>query len=346
MLDRRHAPCLSLVVVLLALLGGVTCSKEVPLERGDAECSDGKDNDGDGLIDCDDPDCRALPICHLDARVDAGKDCRAEARPVDGKPTVDGKPAGDRFADQPPLPTYAEQEPNDGATKTEFNAIAMPTIVTGAIGKADDADIFGWTASAGDRLVVTVKSSGTLQPHLAIFGDAALGVPSAVSAGPNVDVMAEYYVLKSGSYYIGIRDRRNVGSSAHVGGAAFTYTATVLPLSRPPLPATVGGETSATLDPPGTVQVLSFSAVQDDTLEVAVLAQQLPSPTDVDSRLSLFYPASKAYLGTNDNISLGQTDSLLQGKMPFSGVYHAIVENEGQAAAGAKLGFTLKITKK
>ncbi len=37
-----------------------------PVEReGDdpGECDDGADNDGDGLFDCDDPDCAGAPVC-------------------------------------------------------------------------------------------------------------------------------------------------------------------------------------------------------------------------------------------------------------------------------------------
>jgi hypothetical protein len=334
----------SLWLSALALINLVACSEDVPEERTVAQCSDGKDNDGDGLTDCGDPDCRALVICLPDARVDAGRDRGKDLLGKDRR--LSETTIADRAADGPL--SFKEQEPNNGTTKTEFNTITVPTTISGAIGAADDIDLFSWTAAAGDRLVVTVKSvsGGALQPHLAIFGDSTLSVPAAVSAGPKTDeVMAEYYVLKPGTYFIGVRDRRNVGTtSAHVGGPTFGYTVTVLPLSRAPLPATVGGETSGTLDPPGTVAVLSFSAVKDDVLEVTILAHRLATPSNVDSRLSLFFPAQQIYLGTNDDLSVSETDSLLQGTMPFTGTYHAIVENEGQP--GADLSFKLKITKK
>jgi len=282
---------------------------------------------------------------------DSGRDLRAEAAPTPdaARPeaaAADARPAGPEA--RPPeaaLPKSSESEPNDGKTKTEFNAIAVPTQVTGAIGVADDIDLFSWQAAAGDRVTVTVKTGGSsLQPHLAVFGDAALGVPAAVSAGAG-DVMAEYYVLKSGSYFVGVRDRRNVGaSSAHVGGPGFTYTMTITPLTRAPIPAQVGGEVKASASPPGTVVVFSYTAAAGDDLEVTVLAQRLSPPSDLDSRLSLFHPGQKVWVGTNDNLGSGQPDSLLKGKMPFDGTYHAVVENEGTAVTN--LDFALKITKK
>ena len=245
--------------------------------------------------------------------------------------TPDG-PTGDT------LQQSTEQEPNDGGTTTEYNAIQIPALVKGAIGQADDIDLFGIAAQAGERFTVTVTSDGTLQPHLVVF-DPADKLPTAAHPGPGSTVMAEYYPLKSVTILIGVRDRRNVGSSSqHVGGAGFTYTLTVTPLTRAPMTITVGGQQSAALDPPGTVRVFSFSASQSDDLDVSVLT----GGSDVDARLSLFHPGQKAWLGTNDD--LVSNDALLTGPMPFSGTFHAIVENVAETF-GANLGFTLKITK-
>ncbi len=325
--------------LLLALVG---CSESVGFERSAAECSDGKDNDGDGLVDCADPDCRAGAACARDASVER----RADSAGADARRDL-AREASPREASAPdaaaPIP---EQEPNDGKTKTELQAVSVPVQVNGAIGVADDIDLFGFQAKAGDRLAVTVKSAGSLEPHLAVFGDSALGVPSSVTTGAaGATTLAEYYVLKAGSYFVGVRDRRNVGSSSqHVGGAGFGYLLTLSPLSRAPIPAAIGAETSATLDPPGTVAVFAFTPTANDNLEVTVLAARLAPPSNVDSRLSLFHPGQGAWLGTNDNLSASQTDSLLKGAFPFAGVYHAIVENEGPWG-GSNMKVTLKITK-
>jgi hypothetical protein len=179
-----------------------------------------------------------------------------------------------------------------------------------------------------------------------VFGDSALNVPAAVNAGPQPDLLCEYYVLKSGSHFVAVRDRRNVGSSSqHVGGPSFGYALAVAALARAPIAASVGGETPAVLSPDGTVAVFSFSAAPNAELELGVLAARLSPPSAVDSRLSLFHPGQTAWLGTNDNLGLGQTDSLLKGTMPFAGTYHAIVENEGPWGGG-NMNVTLKITKK
>ena len=65
-------------LILLALLASVPlgCSGHTNLGESGSECSDGKDNDGDSLVDCQDPDCRNAPICggHPDAALDVQRD--------------------------------------------------------------------------------------------------------------------------------------------------------------------------------------------------------------------------------------------------------------------------------
>jgi hypothetical protein len=51
---------LSICSLCLSVSG---CSDDIEVERSATECADGRDNDGDQLIDCDDPDCRARPFC-------------------------------------------------------------------------------------------------------------------------------------------------------------------------------------------------------------------------------------------------------------------------------------------
>lgn len=334
---------LSMALLCTALLT-TACSDEVATERSDAECTDKIDNDGDGLFDCDDPDCRARPVCSGTA--DGGAD--GPASPDGGADATSDTGAGDLTADLPGADTFAmisESEPNDGATTTEFNAISVPSVITGTLGKANDADVFSFSAQAGDRLAVQASSTDAAELHLAVFGDAALNVPPAVNAfGNGKDAFAEYYVVKSGTYYIALRDRRNVGSSpAGVGGPTFGYTITVSPLSRAPLPITVGQSEATTISPAGTVRVFSFTAKQDDELELRAKAKALSPASDVDTRLSLFHPGQQAWLGTNDNPSLGETDSLLQGKMPFNGTYHVIVENVADSGGDLRVEVSVDV---
>jgi len=260
-----------------------------------------------------------------------GAEAGPDMTPVDGAgPTPDA----------PPLKVINETEPNNGSTKTEYNAITPPVQIKGAIGTADDADIFSFTAPAGGRYSVTVKGDGALQPHVVLF-DLDNKLPVAASNGAT-EALAEYYTLQAAApLLIVVRDRRNLPASAskHVGGAAFTYTATVTPLARPPVPITIGGQKTSSLAPQGTVRVFSFTAAKDDDLTLEVL---VTPPADIDARLSLFHLGSKHW-GGNTNETPGSLDAKLSGKMPQSGTYHAIVENV--ADYPTKLDFTFKLTK-
>ena len=270
-----------------------------------------------------------------------GKQLKDKGKPPadKGKPPADkGKPPADKGEPDAGLATIKEKEPNDGATATEYQTVSWPIQITGAIGKANDTDLFRITAKAGDRLVVKVTPSAQLQPHLVIF-DQKGKLPTAANAGPKA-IMAEYYMLKSDDLLVGVRDRRNVIKPVQgVGGSGFTYTLSITRLKRAPTPVTISVEKSGTLSPAGTVRVFSYTATQGLDIQLTVKAKKLASPSDVDSRLSLFHPGQKAWLGTNDNPSLGVSDSVLKGKMPFNGTYHAIVENVELGATDLRFAF-------
>jgi hypothetical protein len=71
-----------------------------------AECSDGKDNDGDGMIDCADPDCSAMPVCSTTR--DGGRDTSLHDRspmPPDNGP----RPDYPRTADAPTESSYGQR---------------------------------------------------------------------------------------------------------------------------------------------------------------------------------------------------------------------------------------------
>ncbi len=232
----------------------------------------------------------------------------------------------------------SEKEPNDGKTPSDLNLVTWPAAIVGSIGKAGDTDIFGINVKAGDRFVVKVKAGGPFQPHLVIF-DPLGKLPTAANAGPS-DLFAEYYCLKSGALYIGLRDRRNVAKPPkNVGGPAFTYTLSIERLKRAPTPVTVSKEISSSLAPRGVVRVFSFSATKGLDMQITVDAKKLSTPSQVDSRLSLFHPGQKIWAGTNDDATSGLSDSLLKGPMPFTGTYHAIVENVKIDATDLRFAF-------
>ena len=256
-----------------------------------------------------------------------------------GKPTPDkGKPTPDKGKADAGLAAIKEKEPNDGQTATEYQSVSWPVKITGTIGKAADKDLFQITAKAGERFVVKVTPSGPLQPHLVIF-DPNNKLPTAANQG-TMATIAEYYMVKDGALFIALRDLRNVAKPPqNVGGATFAYTLTITRLYRAAIPVTVSVEKSGTLSPAGTVRVFSYTATKGLDMQLTVKAKKLSSPSEVDSRLSLFHPGQRAWLGTNDDSSAGVSDSLLKGKMPFSGTYHAIVENVKLGAKDLRFAF-------
>ena len=90
----------TLLLLAAALLASSGCSGEVARAESGAECTDGKDNDGDKLIDCDDFDCKPLPVCG--GRVDARPDARRDG-PV--APPPDRGPQPDRPRPDQPAPS-------------------------------------------------------------------------------------------------------------------------------------------------------------------------------------------------------------------------------------------------
>ncbi len=271
---------------------------------------------------------------------------------LDGKAQKDkGSAKKDKGSGKKDLPradasgaVVKEKEPNDGATSTDFQSVSWPVKITGAIGKAGDTDIFGINVKAGDRLVATVKRAGPLQPHLAMF-DPKGKLLTVVNAGAK-DTMAEYYAIKDGLLLVALRDRRNVAKPPqNVGGSSFTYTLTIARLARAPIPVTVSVEKTGSLSPSGTVRVFSYTATKNLDMQLTVKAKKLAKPSKVDSRLTLFHPGQKAWLGTNDNPSLGVTDSILKGRMPFNGTYHAIVENVELGATDLRFAFRVTTIK-
>ena len=71
---RRSGDTCSRLQLLLAVFSLLlaACSSSSGAEVGTTLCSDKEDNDGDGLINCEDPDCFALEACRPNARMTSG----------------------------------------------------------------------------------------------------------------------------------------------------------------------------------------------------------------------------------------------------------------------------------
>lgn len=91
------------LLLLLAACPGRRTAQEV----GATQCNDGLDNDDDGKIDCQDPDCHPLAICSptdLPVRLDGSP--RDGPRPPDQGPVADLKPVQ---PDLPPPSSYGKR---------------------------------------------------------------------------------------------------------------------------------------------------------------------------------------------------------------------------------------------
>ena len=213
--------------------------------------------------------------------------------------------------------------------------MTAPGRVTGAIGKADDTDVFGVDLVAGDFWTLTVDPGGSpVAPHLGVVqkGDR---VPRLVAVGgPGQRTTQDVFVLASERYYVSVRDARNVpaASSQKVGSAAHTYalvaekkTPTLVAL---PLPGTVQG----TLASHSGAQLFSLKLVATTGFDLDVRARRRTPATDLDTRVSLFDVGRKTWLITNDDLSLSQTDSRLGSDALPPGDYVVVVDNVSQTA--------------
>ncbi len=87
MIRRRFAPLGSALALCGGMsLGAAACSTTRPPEIGEGPCSNGMDDDGDMLVDCDDPACRLFAWCTSEP--DA-------SRPDASAPDAPGLDAGD-----------------------------------------------------------------------------------------------------------------------------------------------------------------------------------------------------------------------------------------------------------
>jgi hypothetical protein len=139
---------------LIAVVVGAACNINPRGEWGPLQCSDGKDNDGDGLIDCDDPDCWAF-VC--DARPPAIKDMEMDA----SQPVLDAGMSESKDSGWLPLPPPIEEE-DSGMMSIADSGTPSPSCALGEVAcPAGDTCLDGVckpTGIAGDY-TITVMSA-------------------------------------------------------------------------------------------------------------------------------------------------------------------------------------------
>lgn len=299
----RTIACLP--VLALALAGFVACSGEDGSNGAPAGADSGQD---DGREDGGEP------------RPSTGDDAGSEA---------DGAPV------DPTLPLADEQEPNDGKTPTEVGAMALPSVMKGAISPANDQDLFAIAPQPGELWEWSLApTTPDLAPHLVIFDSAADNKnPTVLAAGAagKGALTLEHFVLNAGQQVAVVRDTRNVPKPTGVGGTSYGYTLTARRKTAQPVAVTFPSTKTGTLASLSSIALYAFSTTSTATFAIVVRAARKAPSSTLDSRLSLYDVNGKRSVLTNDDLSAAVTDSELRGTLP-AGSYLVLLENEGTNA--------------
>lgn len=250
-----------------------------------------------------------------------------------GDSATEDSSATDGGADAPePNPIQSEVEPNNGATATDLGTMKIPGTMNGKIDPANDTDIFSIDPAAGDFWEWTLTPSGAdLAPNLAIFDTAPSNLnPTVLVAGTaGSPILIEHFVLRPGKFVAAVRDSRNVPTGTGKGGPTYGYS--LVAKRKTPAPTTVTFPSTKTgkLKSLGAVDLYTFTGTSGKGFDITIRAARLPSPSTLDSRLSLYDLTAKKALITNDDAA-GTSDSQVGSPDPAPSKYMVIVENEGK----------------
>lgn len=244
-----------------------------------------------------------------------------------------------------PLTEQEEQEPNNGSTTTEYNAMTIPGAMAGALDPANDADIFSITPAAGELWEWKLDpKTADLAPHLTVFDSAPDNLnPTVVAKGAAGDTATiQHFVLGGGKWLAVVRDARNVPTATGKGGATYGYAFTAKKLTPQLTTIAVGEKKTGTLASLSSVALFELTLASTTGLDVIVRAERKASPSTLDSRLSLWNSATKKSIGTNDDADGTTTDSQLGGDALPAGKYVIVLDNEGTDATD--LSYELEVT--
>jgi hypothetical protein len=257
--------------------------------------------------------------------------------PVDGSmPETSPEAAMDATQEEASGPTLQEQEPNDGSTLEEHNALPVGAVMQGAIDKPGDADIFRFEAVAGKAYVLSleVPQGSVLQAHLTAMDDGRGSKPAGddyVKLARSLTGPAglELLAMGQGGYYVVVRDARNI-SSATVGGAEYRYTVTVAESDPKAFEApalTFPANLQDKLDRAGGLRLYPFTATQGQD---AVF--DLKATGSMDGRLMVYAASTGSWIARNDDRSAGDPDPLIDATLYGSGAMWLVVENIDEKA--------------
>lgn len=290
----------------------------------------------------------AILVVHLAALANCSSDAASPAAPAadaggsDAATATSDATSSDATgtdATEDEGPAQEETEPNGGALgaggEPEKNDMTVPGSMRGTIDPADDNDIFAIGLAPGEmwRYTIEAQSGAKYVPHLTVFDTKENNLnPTQLVKAKAASTVAtlDHFVLRKGDFVAAVRDARNVpaDTSSHVGGSDLGYRFAAKRITPQPktvnLPETVTGA----LESVSNVALFSFTTTKNTNVEIVVKAARKSSPSDLDSRLSLFHVASKTAVLTNDNAGGVTSDSEIRGPMPLDGEYYVILENE------------------
>jgi hypothetical protein len=140
--------------------------------------------------------------------------------PVGDLPFLASTPEGDTNTNQLRVVErqllFEEKEPNGGFRKP--NSIQLPQFVRGAIGEANDVDVFRFAGKTGQKIRVeslSVRYGSSLDPILTLYDASGHTLATSDDTKGGSDGLIEFTLPREGQYCVSIID-------AHDGGGA-TY---------------------------------------------------------------------------------------------------------------------------
>lgn len=233
---------------------------------------------------------------------------------------------------------YYEEEPNDGSPIEQVNTIDVNWKVSGQLAREDE-DWFFFDATPGKIYRLTwVDTDRDWGRQFTVIdagrGDDAPGSDYIKLLEDTSQDSLEFFAFGSGGHYIAIsRQGGNAGS--------YSFTLQEVPANEAAggqitFPSTVQGN----LPNPGAVIVHPFQASQGDDIEIRLDAVNLPSPSDIDSRIYVYAPSAGSWVMRNDDD--GDTlDSRVSAPLPVGGDFWLVVENVELAETISKLDYRL-----
>jgi hypothetical protein len=185
-------------------------------------------------------------------------------------------------------------------------------------------------------------TGGGMTPHLGV-SENGNKVPTLAAIGAE----QEHFVLESETYFLIVRDARNVpmSTSKHVGGPDLKWKLAARKLERTPTPATFPATLTGKLASKTSMALYAFSGMKDFAFDIVLRAQRKTPASNMDSRMSLYEKTTKKWVLTNDDDAAASTkDSHIGGALPVTGDYVVIVENVSPDATD--LSFELMFTKR